>query len=91
MNKAELVSEVAKALGSTQEARAAVDRIFSSITEALKGKDEVRVAGFGTFKVARSKARIGVNPRTGDRMTIEEKTVPKFLPAKDLKDIVNEG
>jgi DNA-binding protein HU-beta len=51
----------------------------------------VRVAGFGTFKVTRSKARIGVNPRTGDRMTIEEKTVPKFLPAKDLKDIVNEG
>jgi nucleoid DNA-binding protein len=43
----------------------AVDCVFSTITKALKEKDSVTLAGFGTFKVAQRKARKGRNPQTG--------------------------
>jgi len=69
--------------------QAAVDCVFSTITNALKKKDAVTLIGFGTFKVAQRNARKGRNPQTGQEMTIKAKKVPKFLPGKALKDAVS--
>jgi DNA-binding protein HU-beta len=88
MNKGDLVNEVAKAVNTKKEAQAAVDCIFSSITKALKKKDAVSLAGFGTFKVAARKARKGRNPQTGEEIKIKAKKVPKFVAGKALKDAV---
>ena len=87
-NKSGIVSEVVKIVGDTKQAQAVVDCIFSRITEALKKGDDVRLPGFGTFKVSHRKARNGINPRTGEQIKIEEKMVPKFIPARALKDEV---
>ena len=46
-------------------------------------------AGFGTYKVAKRKARIGRNPRTGEQIQIAASQKVKFLPAKALKEIFN--
>ena len=89
MNKADLVNEVAKVVSTKKEAQAAVDCIFSTITESLKNEDAVTVVGFGTFKVDRRKARKGRNPQTGEEIDIKAKNVPKFVPGKALKDAVN--
>jgi nucleoid DNA-binding protein len=89
MNKADLVNEVAKVVSTKKEAQAAVDRVFSTITKALKNKDSVSLVGFGTFKVARRKARKARNPQTGEEMTIKAKNAPKFVPGKSLKDVLN--
>ena len=89
MNKADLIGEVAKVVGTAKEAKAAVECVFSNITRVLQERDEVRVAGFGTFKVNRKKSRTGVNPRTGEHIQIGEKMVPKFLPAKELREAVD--
>ena len=88
MNKGDLLNEVTKVVGTKKEAQAAVDCVFSSITEALKRKDKVTIIGFGTFKVEERKARKGINPQTGKAIDIAAKTVPKFVAGKALKEAV---
>ena len=88
MNKGDLVNDVAKVVSSTKEAKAVVDCVFSSITQALKEEDSVMLIGFGTFKVQKRKARKGRNPATGEEIQIKAKNVPKFTPGKALKDAV---
>jgi DNA-binding protein HU-beta len=51
--------------------------------------EEVRIPDFGTFKVAKRKAREGRNPATGATINIPASTVAKFTPAKGLKDALN--
>jgi len=88
MNKGDIVNEVAKVVSTKKEAQAAVDCVFSTITNALKKKDAVTLIGFGTFKVAQRNAREGRNPGTGEEITIKAKKVPRFAPGKALKDAV---
>ena len=90
MNKGDLVNEVAKVVSTKKEAKAAVDCVFSSITNALKKKksEPVTLIGFGTFKVNKRKARKGRNPRTGEEIKIKARRVPKFVAGKALKDAI---
>ena len=60
--------------------------MFESIAEALKGGDEVRLVGFGTFSVAARAASEGRNPRTGEKIKIAASKQPKFKPGKGLRD-----
>ena len=89
MNKSDLINEVAKVVKTKKEAQAAVDCVFSAITQALKKEEPVTVLGFGTFKVNKRKARKGRNPQTGLEIEIKAKNVPRFIPGKALKDAVD--
>ena len=90
MNKKQLVAKLA---GSLNQSKADAERTFDTITntilDALKNDDSVKIAGFGTYKVAKRKARIGRNPRTGEQIQIAASQKVKFLPAKALKEIFN--
>ena len=77
MNKGDLVEEVAKVVSTKKQAQAAVDCVFSTITNALKKNDTVTLVGFGTFKVAQRNARTGRNPQTGAEIKIGAKKVVK--------------
>ena len=63
--------------------------ITNIILDALKNDDNVKIAGFGTYKVAKRKARQGRNPRTGETIQISASQKVKFLPAKALKEMFN--
>ncbi len=89
MTKADLVNAVSNATGTKKEAQAAVEAVFDAIADALKSGDEVRVIGFGTFKVADRAAREGKNPQTGAKIKIPAKKVARFVPGKALKDALN--
>ena len=89
MNKADLIKEVAKVVGTKKEAQAAVSCVFSSISKSLKKNTPITVAGFGTFKVAKRKARTGRNPRTGESIKIKASKAPRFVASKTLKDLLN--
>ena len=70
MNKAKLIEAVQKSLGGdTSKAHAglAVEAVIDGIKSGLKKEKTVQLIGFGTFKVAQRKARIGVNPKTGEQ------------------------
>ena len=90
MNKNDLVANVASSSGlAKSDAAKAVDAIFDSITSSLKGGSEVRLVGFGTFKVTQRRASEGRNPRTGEKIQIAASNQPKFRAGKSLKEAVN--
>ena len=73
MNKAGIVDAVhAKISGTKKTAEDAVDAVFETITNALAKGEEVAISGFGNFLVKRRTARVGVNPRTGQKIQINE-------------------
>ena len=90
MNKNDLIASVADSSGLTKaDAGRAVDAVFASIEGALKGGDEVRIVGFGTFSVANRAATTGRNPRTGETIQIAASKQPKFKAGAPLKGAVN--
>ena len=89
MNKADIAGKVQETLGTTRaDAERAVETVIDSITMALKGGDEVSIAGLGIFVAKARPARTGRNPRTGETIQIKATRTPKFRPAKGLKDAV---
>lgn len=88
MTKADLAAKVAGTGITKKQAAAAVDTVIDSIKGALAQGESVRLVGFGTFSVKNRKARVGRNPRTGEELQIEAKTVPVFSAGKGLKDAV---
>ena len=90
MTKNELIAAVADTAKLTKtSAASAVDATFDIITGALKRGDEVKLIGFGSFKVVKRAAREGRNPRTGTAVQIPASKKPKFSAGKGLKDSVN--
>ncbi|MDP2695651.1 MAG: HU family DNA-binding protein [bacterium] len=90
MKKDDLIAAVMKAasLDTKKQAQEAVETVFYTITKSLGRGEEVAVAGFGAFRVAKSAARMGVNPKTGEKIKIKASIRPKFRAAKALKDAV---
>ena len=90
VNKNELISSIASEAGLTKaDAGKALDAFVSSITTALKGGDEVRLVGFGTFSVAKRAATTGRNPQTGETIKIKARKQAKFKAGKTLQEAVN--
>ena len=90
MNRNELVDAVvSKSELRKSEASRAVDAVFDAIVEALKGGDEVRLVGFGTFSVAARAASEGRKPRTGEKIKIAASKQPMFKAGKGLRDSLN--
>ena len=88
MNKAELVCSVQKNLGkdvSKAASEKAVNAVIESIAATLRKGKNVQLIGFGTFKVVHRKARMGVNPKTGEALKIKASKSVKFAVGKDLK------
>ncbi len=67
-----------------------VNAILDEITNALANGDRVELRGFGAFSVKDREARVGRNPRTGERVQVEKKTVPFFKTGKDLRERLNQ-
>lgn len=89
MKKVDLINEVAKVTDTKKQALMAVEIVLNTIKRTLKKKEELFISGFGTFSVTRRKARKGRNPKTGEAIKIAAKVIPKFKPAKALKEAVN--
>lgn len=90
MNKQELIDAIAKGADLPKnKAGAALDATIAAITASLKGGEEVRLVGFGTFSVAARAATTGRNPKTGEPIKIPASKNAKFKAGKELKDAVN--
>mgnify|MGYP001605347676 FL=1 len=83
----EAVMEVA-GLETKKSAQMAVEAIFETITKALSKGEEVAISGFGVFRVMKRAARMGVNPKTGEKIQIAASIKPKFRAGKALKEAV---
>ena len=87
---ADLVEEVAAASDLSKRAsEAVVNMFFDCIVDSLSRGDKVELRGFGTFNLRHRRARIGRNPRTGERVDVPAKVVPYFKAGKELRELVN--
>lgn len=94
MTKAEFVAKVADKAGLTQvQAKEAVDAFLETVTDALKGGDDVTFAGFGKFSTSDIGAADRPNPRDpkGPKIHVAAHKRPKFSAGATLKQAVNSG
>ena len=90
MNRQVLIAIASDKAGlSKVQTEAALTSIVETITHAMAAGDQVSLVGFGTFKVSKRAARIGHNPRTGEKIKIAARSMPKFDAGKILKDKMN--
>lgn len=90
MNKAELIDHIARQADISRSAAArALEAVIGGVKTTLNKGESVAIAGLGTFVVAQREARSGRNPRTGAAVSIKAARLPKFRPAKALKDHLN--
>jgi DNA-binding protein HU-beta len=74
---------------SKKDAASAVTAFVSTVTEQLKGGQEVRVQGLGAFTSKHKAERQGRNVRTGETITIAAKNAAAFKATKPLVDAMN--
>lgn len=91
MTKADFVDSISSNFDSKKAAADAVDAVLDGIQSTLQGGGEISFTGFGKFSVAERGPRQGVNPRTGERITIAGGKVPKFSAGAGLKSAVKGG
>jgi DNA-binding protein HU-beta len=89
MTKAELIASIGKeAKISKASAEKALNAFTGCVTKALKKGDKLTLTGFGTFSVAKRRARVGRNPQTGKEIKIPAARVAKFKAGNLLRSAV---
>ena len=66
-----------------------MNTVFSSITESLAEGKKVELRGFGSFRIRQRNARIGRNPKSGQKVEVPSKKVPFFKAGKELRQLVD--
>lgn len=91
MTKSELTFKLAELNPHLYQSHAEqiVDTIFEEITKALAAGSRVELRGFGAFSVKKRKARLGRNPRTGETVRVDNKSVPFFKIGKKMHERLN--
>ena len=91
MTRSELVQNLCtrnSSLSSSQ-VEECVSVIFDEITQALASGNRVELRGFGVFSVKKRDSRIGRNPRTGQAVKVDAKSIPFFKTGKNLRERLN--
>ncbi len=89
IGRQELSRRIAKqAKLSQKQASEVLEATLDVIREALQDGEEVRLVGFGSFKVRQSAARKGVNPRDRKPIEVPAKERVRFFPGKELSEAV---
>jgi len=90
MKKDDLVLAIQSAAGleTKKQAQEIVEAFFDTIVKTLAKGEEVNITGFGSFRVVKRAARMGVNPKTGEKIQIAASIKPKFRAGKLLKEAV---
>ena len=89
--KADIVDRVYEKVGFTrQEAAQSVEILFDEIKSELALGNNVRISRFASFVLRQKKARNARNPKTGETIRIQPRTVLTFKPSKQLLDSTNQ-
>ena len=90
MKKTELITAIAEKSGLTKkDAEAALTATLDTIVETVAAGDKIQITGFGTFEQRQRNARMGCDPRTGNKIEIPASKVPAFKAGKEFKNTVN--
>jgi len=91
MTKLDLIEKLSDRLGLVKiETEKYVNGFLGEIIGCLKRGEDLKLPGFGTFRVARRKARTGRNPKTGEPLEIPESCTARFSQSSQLKGLLSE-
>ena len=105
MTKKEIVKTISDEIGLTQlKTKEIVQLTFDAIVDTLVDETKTKIKkgcadgtlgrielrNFGVFEVKKRAARKARNPRTGERVDVEEKFVVTFKPGKEMEEKVKE-
>ncbi len=87
--RADLADTIHLKIGlSRTESSNLVDEVLETIAKALIKGENVKLSGFGTFKLHQKNARVGRNPKTKEQAVISARRVITFNPSAILKEHV---
>jgi integration host factor subunit beta len=91
MTKSELIARLAENYTQlvAKDAEFAVKTILDAMTNALANGQRIEIRGFGSFALNVRPPRVGRNPKSGDKVMVQEKRVPHFKPGKELRERVD--
>ena len=91
MTKKEIVRTISEEIGLTQlQTKVIVQKTFDAIVDALVTERRIELRNFGVFEVKRRAPRKARNPRTGEKVFVDEKCVVTFKPGKKMEERVRE-
>ena len=86
LTKADLAKHLDTEIGLTnREAKEIVELFFDNVRKALISGQQVKMSGFGNFRVHDKKERPGRNPRTGEEVPVSARRVVTFHCGQKLK------
>ncbi len=90
MTKAEIIEAVRQKINhSNKDTGAVVESLFEMIRTGLEKGEDIKLPGFGNFRIRKKVERIGRNPKTGETMAITARKIVSFKPSVILRDRVN--
>ena len=91
ITKANLVEKVSNRLGlSKADSQNLVENFFEILSKTLANGDDVKISGFGTFKIKKKNTRPGRNPMTGEVIPVSARTIVKFSASSKFKTMVHD-
>ncbi len=86
MTKKDIVRTIAEQIDLPQlRTKELVQRTFDALIEALVREGRIELRNFGVFQIKRREARVARNPRTGERVSVQAKSVVTFKPGKEME------
>jgi nucleoid DNA-binding protein len=90
MTKKEIAKKISEQSGITVLlALEAVQMVFDGILETLVDEGRIELRDFGVFAVKRRRPRKARNPRTGETISVPERSVVTFKPGREMEERVN--
>ena len=92
MNRSKLVTEFSLRHNMPKsKAKKLVSLIFEELSSALAKGDRIEFRGFGSFTVKTYSAREAKNPRTGEKIWVEERKKVRFRTSETLNQKINDA
>lgn len=92
MNKGDLIDRLYKENDlNKRQCREAINTLTEAIVESVSAGEDVRLVNFGTFHPSSRKETVKVHPRTGEKIEVPAKVVPKFRPGKGFTEQVQKN
>lgn len=91
MTKSELITQLTKLYPelSPRQIEDAVKELIEQMAQYMATGGRIEIRGFGSFSLHYRAPREGRNPKTGEKVQLDEKYVPHFKPGKELRERVD--
>jgi integration host factor subunit beta len=91
MTKSELIAKLTARYPQllAKDTELAVKMILDAMANSLSRGERIEIRGFGSFDLNYRPARIGRNPKSGEKVHVPEKYVPHFKAGKKMRERVD--